>query len=253
MAAVVGGIVAAIVAVVVAVINQLSLRSMQRQRISADQALAERKISADIDLAERKFTYDRELAERKFAYDREFNDHKRRVELAEEVLAGFIKMRDIIREVRSPMSFGNEGEDRPKWDGETDQQAKARRTYFVPASRLMKHADFINTLMTKRYRMSANFGPEAEVPFTMIWETLAHIQSAVRMMMSSISPSGLREGPTDLWQKWESAIWAGAEQPDPHEDAGGKGDYHHGSALSLCRAWKAHIRRGSQSRSVATH
>lgn len=218
-AAIVGGAVAAVVSVAVAIINQLTLRSMQRQRIATDHALAERKISADIDLAERKFNYDRELAERKFTYDREFNDHKRRVELAEEVWAGFLKMRDIIREVRSPAALGNEGEDRPQWDGETEPQARARRVYFVPASRLLKHSVFINTLMAKRYQMIAYFGSAAEVPFTMIWDVLAHIQSAVRMMTMSIDAQGRRRGDASTWQQWESAIWAGTEEPDPHTEA----------------------------------
>ena len=42
-------------------------------------------------------------------------------------------MRDIFREVRSPTAFGNEGDDRPQWKGgETDRQAQARRSFFVP-------------------------------------------------------------------------------------------------------------------------
>jgi hypothetical protein len=224
--AIVGGVVAAVVSLAVAIINQLSVRSMHRQRIVADHALAERKIDADIALAERRFTFDRELAERKFSYDREFNDHKRRVDLAEEVLGGFLKMRDIIKEIRSPHSFGNEGEDRPKWEGETEHQANARRIYFVSASRLLKQSDFINGLMTKRYQMNAYFGRETEVPFDVVWEVLANIQSAVLMMTRSIDPQGRREGDAAIWRSWESIIWAGSEKPDPYagkiEDAIGR-------------------------------
>jgi hypothetical protein len=199
-------------------ISSSTTRRTHKERIAADHALAEQKIAADIDLAERKFNYDRDLAERKFRYDQEFNDHKRRVELAEEVLAGFLKLRDIIREIRSPAASGNEGEDRPAWAGETEEQAKARRIYFVPASRLLKQSDFINGLMAKRYQMNAYFGTDAEIPFGMIWEVLAHIQSAVRMITNSIDPQGRRLGDEAAWRRWESAIWRDSEDPDPHAE-----------------------------------
>ena len=121
-------------AVIAAAISAFVVWSTSSRRFRVDRELAERRITADIALAERRFGYERDLAERKFAYDREFNDHKRRVELAEEVLTSFLKMRDIMREVRSPAAFGNEGGDRVAWEGETDQQAKVRHGYFVPAS-----------------------------------------------------------------------------------------------------------------------
>ena len=205
VAALVGGGVAAAVSLATAVINQVSVRSMHRQRIAAD-----------IDLAERKFRFDRELAERKFTYERELNHHKRRVELAEEVLSGFLRMRDIVREIRSPAAFSNEGQDRPSSENETNQQAEARRVYFVPASRLLRYSDFINNLMAKRYQMDAYFGSDTEESFNRIWEVLAHIQSAARMMMASIDPQGHRQGENDLWREWQSAIWADWEVPDPY-------------------------------------
>jgi hypothetical protein len=197
-------------------ISARTARRIHAEKLAFDEKQVERKITADIDLAERKFKFDSDLAERRFIYDRRFNDHKRRVELAEEVLAGFLRVRDILREVRSPHGFGNEGEDRPKWENETDQQANSRRTYFVPISRLLKYSDFINNLMTKRYQMNAYFGSNAEAPFDIIWNILAQVQSAARMMMSSIALDGQRQGSDDLWEKWERAIWQGLEEPDPH-------------------------------------
>jgi hypothetical protein len=214
--AVVAAVIASLFSVIGLLINRATVRSMHRERLNFDERQVERKITADIDLAERKFKFDSDLAERRFVYDRRFSDHKRRVELAEEVLAGFLRMRDILREVRSPLAFGNEGEDRPQSDNETDQQAKARRTYFVPISRLLKYSDFINGLMTKRYQMNAYFGPAAEVPFNTIWNVLAQIQSAARMMIGSLAADGQRQGSDNLWDKWERAIWEGLEDPDPH-------------------------------------
>ncbi|PZR93787.1 MAG: hypothetical protein DLM68_00525 [Hyphomicrobiales bacterium] len=53
----------------------------------AAKAMHHEKLAFDQKLAERKFEFDKELAGRRFKYDRDLHDHKRRVELAEEVLA----------------------------------------------------------------------------------------------------------------------------------------------------------------------
>jgi hypothetical protein len=63
------------------------------------------KLAFDQKLAERKFEFEKELAERWFKYDRDLHDHKRRIELAEEVLADFYKAREILLEARSPGSI----------------------------------------------------------------------------------------------------------------------------------------------------
>lgn len=57
VAALVGGAVAAVVSVIVAVLNQLSLRSMHRQKLAFDRNLGERKVNADITLAGKKFAF----------------------------------------------------------------------------------------------------------------------------------------------------------------------------------------------------
>lgn len=219
-AALYGGTVAAVVSLAIAGINQFSIWSMHRERVAGERALAERKISADLDLAERRFKFDQGLAERRFAYEREFNDHKRRVELAEQLLADFLQMRAIVREIRSSIVLESEGQDRPAWhEEETDRQAERRKRFFVPISRLLKHSEFINALMARRHQMNAYFGPAIESPFDKIWHVLARIQSSSRSMMMSVGADGVGRSPVKLWKEWESAIWADLEKPDPHAAA----------------------------------
>jgi hypothetical protein len=215
VAAIVGGGVAAVVSLAVAVINQFSVRSMHKQRIAADHAVANRKIAADIDLADRKFNFDSDLAERKFRYDREFNDHKRRVELAEEVLADFLQIRQVIQGVRHPGSFSPEGEKRHRASDETEPQAKARNTYFTPLARLEEHSELISTLMAKRYRMNALFGGAVERPFERLYDVLVQIQISARSMIRSITVDGSQDAPPDLWRRWETTIWFGVDEDDP--------------------------------------
>jgi hypothetical protein len=86
------------------IISYLTIRTTHRQRIAADEGLAERKFDFDRQLASRKAEVEADLAERRFKYDRELHDHKRRVELAEIVLADFFQMADVVRAIRSPAS-----------------------------------------------------------------------------------------------------------------------------------------------------
>ena len=72
------------------------------------------RLTLDKDLAERRFNYEKELAERKFQYEREFHDHKRRVELAETILAEFLQISDVIQNARSPGGYWDEGSGRPR-------------------------------------------------------------------------------------------------------------------------------------------
>ena len=88
-AALVGGSVAAVVSLLVAIINQLSVRSMQKEKLDFDRELAERKVNADIALAEKKFALDQALA-----------SWKRRSDLAEQALINFYEARTILRRAR---------------------------------------------------------------------------------------------------------------------------------------------------------
>ena len=79
-------------------------------------AMHREKLAFDQKLAERKFEFDKELAERRFKYDRDLHDHKRRIELAEEVLADFYEAREIILKACSPEAYvPAKGTHVPKW------------------------------------------------------------------------------------------------------------------------------------------
>src|SRR5438309_2262342 len=92
-------------------ISAWATRSTHRERLAADQKLAER-----------KFELDKDLAERKFRYDRNLHDHKRRVELAEQALVAVYEARDVFVSVRSRGIFRGEGDSRRTADGESKTQ-----------------------------------------------------------------------------------------------------------------------------------
>ena len=93
--AVVAAVISGLVATVGIWISARTARRIHTEKLRFDREEAERtivrevevteaKIKADNALVERRFEVDQKLAERRFAYDCRFNDHKRRVELAEE-------------------------------------------------------------------------------------------------------------------------------------------------------------------------
>lgn len=90
---------------------------------------------------------------------------KRRIELAEEVLAHFYQARDIINSIRS--SFGYEGEGKTRKSGlnESPKDKDALDQAYVLIERYNRHAELFSRLHALRYRFMAQFGPDASTPF----------------------------------------------------------------------------------------
>jgi hypothetical protein len=191
-------VVAAVVSGFVSIIGNLFSNSAAK-RIHSDKLLFDERI------AEKKFSYDVDLAERKFRYDTGLHDHKRRVEFAEEILAGFYKFKDIIAVARSPAAYGNEGATRPRGDNEQAELARSKDNYFVPLERLHKHDDFLSDFFSKRYRARAMFRADIDRGFQLAHEVVSSIQVAAGMLIRGV---GEMRNPA-LWEKMEADIWDG--------------------------------------------
>jgi hypothetical protein len=138
---------------------------------------------------------------------------KRRVELAEEVLADFYQARDIIGAARSPFGYSHEGLSRQKSENETPEDTRILNSYFAASERLASKADFFAETWARRYRFSAIFGSEAARAYDDLFEVRNEIIVSVG---SLISAQGQRLNGTDSASKvrWENTIWSGSED-DP--------------------------------------
>jgi hypothetical protein len=192
-------VVAAIVSGIVSIIGNL-FSNRAAKRIHAEKLLFDER------LAEKKFSFDVDLAERKFRYDRELYDHQRRVEFAEEVLAGFYKFKDVIAAARSPAAYGDEGASRPRTDSEPTEQSRGKDTYFVPLERLNKNSDFLSDFFSKRYRARAMFRNDIGRGFQLANEVVSSIQVAAGMLIRAVGDE--RRNP-DFWERLEADIWDG--------------------------------------------
>ena len=157
------------------------------RRIAADQAIATSRFDFDKQLASRKAQADIDLAEQKVNLDRKLQDHNRRVEFAETILADFFHVVDIIQDARSSGAPPERGLERPRTKEETDEQARDIDLYYAPKARLAKHSDVISGLMSKRYRSRAILGTEVDQAFDEISRAIRGIQISSDALAHSVT------------------------------------------------------------------
>ena len=98
------------------------------------------------------------------AWKREFIG-KRRIELAETVLALFYEAQDAIREIRNPFSLGGEGKTRKRSDNEREEVSALLDQAYVVFERYQKREKLFAELRSMKYRVMATFGSNAGDPF----------------------------------------------------------------------------------------
>jgi hypothetical protein len=100
------------------------------------------------------------------------------VAVAEDVLAAFYQVKDIIHGARSPMVWA--GEMQPE-EGVTEEIAT--NAHYAPLRRLRSERAFLGEFWAKRYRFAAVFGLEAAKPFAEINRVLNEIGAAVEALL----------------------------------------------------------------------
>ena len=98
------------------------------------------------------------------AWRREFVG-KRRMELAEEVLALFYQARDVIAEMRMPFSFVGEGTSRKPGPHESPDTKCAQDSAYVLIERYGRHSELFSRIHALRYRFMAQFDTASSKPF----------------------------------------------------------------------------------------
>ena len=107
---------------------------------------------------------------------------KRRLELAEEVLALFYEARDIIAYIRNPFSFAGEGSTRVVNQNETEEETRIYNNAYVVFERYNKRQELFNKISSLRYRYMAQFGKNTIQPFDDLSTIINEIFTAARML-----------------------------------------------------------------------
>jgi hypothetical protein len=99
------------------------------------------------------------------AWQREFIG-KRKIELAEQVLARFFEIRDAIAVIRNPFSSGQEGSSRNRSGHETREESELLDRAFIVFERYRTKEAVFAEFNTLKYRFMAAFGPGSEAIFS---------------------------------------------------------------------------------------
>ncbi len=138
---------------------------------------------------------------------------RRKTELAEEVLAGFYRARDILTWARFPASDdSHDGEvDRPGVGPEDEDVDRSK--IFTPVDRLTKESQVFSELQASRYRFMAYFGEEAARPFEEIRAIHSEVIDSAHNLIRTYG-----QEPTDSEEarrnQWEAAIGWGEGDRD---------------------------------------
>jgi len=136
---------------------------------------------------------------------------RRRIELAEEVLADFYQARDIVQGARFPHQFSSdEGKTRQQASWEAEDDARTLNSYFRPIERLHKKIEFFSQLHARKYRVLALFGQEAVKPYDELFRIREEIVLAVEMLITTHGFPQLGSHLEDR-KSWETTI--GRRQP----------------------------------------
>jgi hypothetical protein len=120
-------------------------------------------------LAKQKFAYDVSLAERKATLDYLTAHHQRKQKLAGDILTAFYEVRRIMPAIRSPASWGTEGQSRPgAGQDEPEGVARSRNAYYVVIERISKNRDALARFLSQQFIAMAMLG---------CWKTLRGLQS----------------------------------------------------------------------------
>jgi hypothetical protein len=140
---------------------------------------------------------------------------KRRIKLAEKILAQFYEAGDILRAVRSPIASGNEALSRPGRDDEDADIRAIRDVYYPIVSRLTQKSKLFSSIHARRYRAIAVFGLSAIEPFDNLRSIYTEITVSARHLMIKGTHNAHN---TALKARLEAVVFEGPEDEDPFID-----------------------------------
>ena len=145
---------------------------------------------------------------------------KRQIELAEETLALFYEARDVIANIRHPVSWGSESDDIERGEKESENDYDARKRANIVFSRYNEHQELFNKIHSMRYRFMAQIGKEESVPFDELRSIVNEIFISARKLARLWAREHFRneeayeKNRSDI-EKHEAVFWDDMSQDDP--------------------------------------
>jgi len=148
------------------------------------------------------------------AWKREFIG-RRKIELAEEVLATFFEVKDAVAYIRNPFSGGQEGKTRKSSADESQEESELLNRGYIVYERYNDKKDTFTKFSTLKYRFMASFGSGTESIFTDTSKILNSIFLSAQMLVTHYwQKQGLHQMDEGEWknhlaemQRHEGVFW----------------------------------------------
>lgn len=155
------------------------------------------------------------------AWRREFIG-KRKIELAEDVLALFYEAKDALYAIRSPYGFEGEGSTRKPGKYERPEDKATLDNAYVVIERYNKYQSLFNKLYAMRYRFMAQIGKKEAKPFDDLQSIVKEIILAARSLsrlwtqrkIDSLPPEKIKAYQERV-NNAEAIFWERSVDPDP--------------------------------------
>ena len=155
------------------------------------------------------------------AWKREFVG-KRRIELAQSVLALFYEAQDAVAMIRNPISYVGEGKSREHAAAELPEETEALDQAYVAFERYHKREQLFAQLQSMRYQFMAAFGTDAAEPFNELTSAVNQILIAARALGTRYWPDKRRRPMSEEQfkmhleqeRKYESIFWSHEENDE---------------------------------------
>jgi hypothetical protein len=137
---------------------------------------------------------------------------KRKIDLAEQILALAYEARDVFEAIRSPLGRPEEGSTRKASSEETPTETAMLNYAFIQVERCNHRADLFAKLRSLRYRFMAQHGPKSGEPFdemNSIRLGLMRPVNSLHLQINSLRKRRTRMSEKDydaqleqLWDQW---------------------------------------------------
>ncbi len=147
---------------------------------------------------------------------------RRRIDLAEEILALFYEARNVVSWIRSPVALQGEGSTRESSPEETPEEKEARDAAFVLIERYQKRQELFARIHSLRYRFMAQNGRDSGKPFKDLRAVRVKLfrssRQLARLWRQQQQPTLSHEQYRRLTKQMEEAqsvFWEYEVEPDP--------------------------------------
>jgi len=140
---------------------------------------------------------------------------RRKVELAEDILAVAHEASEMIKGSRSPMAFNGEGASLNVGPDVEDDQRRNAEAMYAPAERLGAKPDLWAKIEALRFRARVYFGEPVRTAMAEVLRVRLEVHNASILLARNALRAPAQRVSHDVQERYEAKIWYADEPDDP--------------------------------------